>query len=94
MDHTRETISNFPSPNPSATPVYVTIPRASRLLGISAKRLRVAVKDGAFPVYDMGTAWPRVRVSQVQRWVESTRVPLTDHAARRVDEVLEREAAV
>ena len=93
MHHSRETIDNPPAQNSKATPTYVTIPQVSRLLGISMKRLRSAARDGAFPVYDVGTSWPRVRVSEVQRWIESTRVPVTDHAAKRVDEVLEREEA-
>ena len=79
--------------NPNTTPEFVTIPQVSRLLGISPRRLRLALKDGAFPTYDVGTTWPRVKVCEVQRWIESTRVAPTDHAAARVDEVLEREAS-
>ena len=92
MHHARQTIDNTPDQNPRAAPVYVTIPHASRLLGISARRLRLAVRDGKFPIYDVGTAWPRVKVSEVQRWIESTRAPLTDHAAKRVYEIKTRES--
>ena len=83
-----------PAQNPYTTVTYATIPEVSRLLGISPRRLRLALKAGAFPVYDVGTSWPRVKVSEVERWIESTRVAVTDHAAKRVDEVLEREAAL
>ena len=93
MPDTHQTIDNPHGQNTKSFPVYVTIPRVSQLLGVSTRRLRLAIKAGAFPVYTMGTTWPRVRVSEVQRWIESTRVAPTDHAAKRVDEVISREAS-
>jgi hypothetical protein len=33
----------------------------------------------------------RVEWQEVARWIESQRVPVTNHAKQRVDEVLERE---
>jgi len=56
------------------TPEYVTIPRASRVTGYPAKLLRTAAKDGALPVYAVPGVWPRVKLSEVRRLIESTRV--------------------
>ncbi len=72
---------------------YGTINQAARRFGTGAKRLRTLAAAGAFPMYDLGTAWPRVKFSEVETWLRSTRVPATDHAAKRVDEILEREGA-
>ncbi len=73
---------------------FSTIPEAARRLGIATKTLRRAAREGAFPTYSMGTAWPRVRVLEVQRWIVSTRIPPIEHARKRVAEALAMEAAM
>jgi len=71
---------------------YVTLPAASRSTGVPVKRIRRAVQRGGVPAFDLDSAWPRVRLRDVIAWIESTRVRPTEHARRRVEEVLEREA--
>lgn len=73
---------------------YVTVPRAARLRGISVKRLRRAVNEGRCRAVTVETTWPRVRLHDVDAWIESTRLHPTSHARQRVAEVLEREAGV
>ena len=69
----------------------LTIPAASRRLGIGPRQLRRAVARGELDTYRIG-GWPRLRWSKVLSWLESRRVPTTSHARRRVAEVLAREA--
>ena len=69
--------------------LLLTIPGASRRVGVGVRQLRRAVKSGGLPVYQIG-GWPRVRWGDVIRWVLSQRVAPTSHAARRVAEVLAR----
>ena len=70
---------------------FGTLPQAARLFGIGVRRLRRKADEGAFPLYSAGSAWPRVKFTEVESWLRSTRIPVTDHAAQRVDEILERE---
>ena len=79
--------------DPDAPPHYATIPAASRVLGIGERVLRRAIRDGQVPVYDVGGAWPRVALAEVQDWIRSTRIPATSHARARCDEVLARRGA-
>ena len=72
---------------------FPTIPEACRRSGIGRSPLARAIKDQAIPVFQIG-GWKRVRWSDVVRWIEAQRVPVTDHAARRVAEVLEREGSL
>ena len=72
---------------------YGTLPEASRRFGIGLKKLRQRAAEGAFPIYSGETAWPRIKFAEVEEWLRSTRVPITQHARSRVDEVLEREYA-
>ena len=72
-------------------PEFGTLPQASRVFGIGVRRLRQKADEGAFPLYTGDSAWPRVKFAEVEAWLRSTRVPVTKHAAARVDEVLERE---
>ena len=75
-------------------PEFGTLPQASRLFGIGIRRLRRKADEGAFPLYTGDSAWPRVKFAEVEAWLRSTRISVTDHAAKRVDEILEREGAV
>jgi hypothetical protein len=75
-------------------PEYGTFPQAARRLGMGVKRLRRRGAEGRFPVYTGETAWPRVKFAEVEAWFRSTRIPVSDHAAQRVDERLQHEARV
>jgi hypothetical protein len=72
-------------------PEYGTLPQAARRFSIGLKRLRQCAVEGRFPVYTGETAWPRVKFSEVEAWLRSTRISVSDHARSRVDEILERE---
>ena len=69
----------------------LTIPALAREYGIGERTLRREAKRGAFPTYHVGTCWPRVRRRDFERWIGSTRAPVSCHALRRLEEVLERE---
>lgn len=69
---------------------FLTLPGAARLLGLDRRLLYQAARRQRFPVYVIeGSCWPRVRLAEVRRWIESQRV--TPHATARVDEVLARQ---
>ena len=70
---------------------YGTYSQASRFLGVGEKWLRKRGAAGAFPVYTAETKRLRVKFSEVEGWFRSTRVPVTNHAHGRVEEVLARE---
>ena len=59
--------------------------------GIGVKTIRREAKRGSLPVYSVGTCRPRARRHEFERWVRSTRAPVSRHATRRLEEVLERE---
>ncbi len=69
----------------------LTIPALAREYGIGEKTIRREAKRGSFPGYLVGTCWPRVRRRDFERWIGSTRAPVSQHAVRRLEEVLERE---
>jgi excisionase family DNA binding protein len=69
---------------------FPTIPQAAKRLGIGRRQLNRAIDAGDVAVYQVG-GWRRVRWESVIRWIESQRVPVSNHARARVDEVLERE---
>ncbi len=69
----------------------LTIPALAREYGIGEKTIRREAKRGSFPGYLVGTCWPRVRRRDFERWIGSTRAPVSRHAVRRLEEVLERE---
>ncbi len=69
----------------------LTLPALAREYGIGVKTIRREAKRGSFPVYSVGTCRLRVRRHEFERWVRSTRAPVSRHAARRLKEVLERE---
>ena len=70
---------------------FLTIPALAREYRIGVKTLRREAKRGSFPVYLVGTRWPRVRRIEFERWVRSTRAPASRHAARRLEEVIRSE---
>jgi hypothetical protein len=72
---------------------YLTIPAAAKLLGLSPHLLREQAKREAVPTYSVGSSWPRVRITDIEDWVRSTRVRATSHARARVAEIFEREAS-
>ena len=78
--------------NPTQTE-YGTYPQASRRFNIGVRRLRAKGRDGCFPVYGGAGSWPLLKFSEVERWLRSTRVAPTDHATKRVDEILKREGS-
>ncbi len=82
------------SPNEPVQRTYGTLPEASRRFGIGLKKLRRHAAKGAFPVYSGETAWLRVKFSEVEAWLRSTRVPVTQHACQLVEEVIAREEAL
>src|SRR5258706_11329625 len=76
----------------SSDAVAGSIARAAARFGLGARVLRAAIKRGDVPAYSAGTKRLRVFFADVERWLRSTRVDPTEHARRRVEEVLEREA--
>lgn len=72
-------------------PEYITIPEASRRLGIGLRSLRRRAREECFAVYSADSAWPRVKLSEVEGWLRSTRVRVSNHVRARTDEILERE---
>ena len=64
----------------------LTLPRAARRVGVGVRQLRRAVRCGDLPIYQVGS-WPRVRRSDLSRWISSQRVRPTDHAHRRLAEI-------
>ena len=74
-----------------AEPEFCTIPSAACRLGVGVKQLRRACAAGEIRQFSVGS-WPRVRISEVRRWIEAQRVPTVPHARARVEEILAREA--
>ena len=68
-------------------PLYGSIPEAARRFGIGEKLLRRRVAEGEIPAYAGGTARLRVKFSEVEAWLRSTRVRPTSHAYTRVAEI-------
>lgn len=73
--------------------VYGTVPEAAHRFGLGVKRMRRLAREGAFPVYGADSAWPRVKFSEVEGWLRSTRVARTSHAEARVAEVIRQEGS-
>lgn len=73
---------------PWPEPEFLTLRAAARRAGIGVGQLRRAVRLGDLPVYQLG--WPRVRWSEVLRWINAQKVPVMRHARRRLAEVLGR----
>jgi hypothetical protein len=56
---------------PSIEPL-VTVRQASRAFGIGRHLIYKAGEAGELPIFDAGS-WPRVRLADVARWLESRR---------------------
>jgi excisionase family DNA binding protein len=50
----------------------ITLPQAARQLGVGVRQLQAARSAGELRVYRVG-AWPRVRVGDVDAWLEDRR---------------------
>ena len=72
---------------------YVTFPQVARRLGRSARWWRRKGAEGCFPAYSGDGSRPLVKLSEAEGWLRSTRVPISNHARARVEEILDREAA-
>ncbi len=57
----------------------VTIPEAARHYGIFPRQLWRSIRDGSLPAYQIG-GWQRVRLADVDAWLETRRVPCS-HAS-------------
>ena len=70
-------------PSEAARNAYrlVTLATAARETGITRKRLRSAISYGALPAYQVG-AWLRVRLADIDRWLEDHRYPANDKDMR------------
>jgi len=51
----------------------IPVRKAARLRGLSDRRLWLAIREGALPAYQIG-GWLRVRLTDVDRWIESMRI--------------------
>ena len=72
-------------------PLFPTIPNAAKRVPCSPRILRDARDRGELAVYRLGDRWQRVFWPEVVAWIRSRRIPVTNHARARVEEVLERE---
>ena len=64
-----------PNSSPETTPkILITLPELSRRYSLSRQTIRRAIKAGGFLLFDCGTAWPRVRVSDIEAWISSTQI--------------------
>jgi len=57
----------------TTTERLISVRDAGRLRGIHAPRLWAAIRDGSLPAFQIG-GWLRVRIGDVDRWIESMRV--------------------
>jgi len=70
---------------------YGTLREVARRFGIGLKTVRREARWGSFPVYSVGTGWPRAKFSEFEAWLRTTRIRPTGHAEKRVAEVVARE---
>ena len=57
----------------------IPVREAARLWGLSDRRLWLAIREGALPAYQIG-GWLRVRLTDVDCWIESMRVEPASNA--------------
>ncbi len=72
-------------------PKFQTIPRYAKSRGFSPKIVRRMIRELGIPLYCAGNAWPRVEASEADAAIRRTRLPTTDHARARVEEVIDGE---
>ena len=70
------------SRSPTKPTLFLTLPRAAQLLGISQQTLRDAVERGELPVYRVRRRWLRVDRAEAIEWVRSNRVEPNHEATR------------
>jgi hypothetical protein len=72
-------------------PEYATVPRAARIVGLTARTLRRAIARGELAACAAGTPHrPRVALDDVRRWVRSTRVPAPPMARALAESMISR----
>lgn len=74
-------------------PLAGTLRRAANLYGISYVELNRLVRTGKIPFHQTRGAWRRVFFADVEKYLRSQQVRVTDHARARVQEILARERA-
>ncbi len=68
---------------------YYSLPDAARALGLSVKILRRAALNGYFPTYTPEGTRRRVRLEDIQAWIQSTRSqPASEKASVHADGVV------
>ena len=55
----------------------VTVRQAAVLRGVYVRRLWAAIRDGSLPAYQIG-GWLRVRLADVDEWIETMRLSTED----------------
>ena len=69
-----------------------TLPKIARVNDVSVRTIRKWAAEGRFPTYKPEGARRLAKYADVEAYIRSQQVPVTDHARSRVDEVLAREA--
>ncbi len=72
-------------------PRFPTIPQWARSRGFSPKTARRMIRELAIPLYSAGNSWPRVDAAEADAAIRRTRLPTTDHARARVEEIIDAE---
>ncbi len=68
---------------------YYSLPDAARALGLSVRVLRRGARLGWFPIYAPGGSRVRVRLADIQAWIQSTRSqPASEKASVHADGVV------
>jgi len=49
------------------------------------------IRELAIPLYSAGNSWPRVDAAEADAAIRRTRLPTTDHARARVEEIIDAE---
>ncbi len=69
--------------NERETRELLSFPEIRRLYGIGLATLKRAAAQGSFPVYEAGTPYrPRVRRSEFEEWLSTTRIPQRNQDGR------------
>ncbi len=75
---------------PDEPPRFVSLRRASTLIGVSARTLRAARDAGELATFRLGARTQRVAVADLDKWVRSKRVRVTRDAAAWVENRIAR----
>ena len=60
----------------------IPVREAARSRGVYVRRLWTAIREGELPAYRIGS-WLRVRLADVDTWIETRRVEVTAKPTRR-----------